>query len=52
MNFFEVLFWMGMLCLFPVVIVVIRDRQSATQILHGMSSATSSSREQVTMPAA
>jgi hypothetical protein len=25
MNFFEILFWMGMLCLFPVLIVVVRD---------------------------
>jgi hypothetical protein len=52
MNFFDVLFGMGMLCLLPVIIVVIRDRQSATPILHGMSSAKSSSREEVTMPAA
>jgi hypothetical protein len=29
MNFFEILFWMGMLCLFPVLAVVVRDAFSA-----------------------
>lgn len=51
MNFFDVPFWMGMLCLFPVVIVVIRDTMSATPRLPGMSAAKSSSHERVTMPA-
>ena len=43
MNFFDVLFWMGMLCLFPVMVVVIRDAKSATPRLPGMSAAKSRS---------
>ena len=29
MHFFEVLFWMGMLCFLPVFVVVIRDAMKA-----------------------
>ena len=50
MNFFDVLSWMGMLCLFPVIIVAIRDAMSATPGLPEMSAATSSSHERVTVP--
>jgi hypothetical protein len=31
MSFFEVLFWMGMLCLAPIVVVVIRDAIQAAR---------------------
>ena len=51
MNFFDVLFWMGMLCLFPVIIVIVRDAKSATQRLPEMSAAQTSSHERLTMPA-
>jgi hypothetical protein len=43
MNFFDVLFWMGMLCLFPVMVVVIRDAKSANPRWPGMSAAKSRS---------
>ena len=50
MNFFDVLFWMGMLCLVPVIIVVVRDAMSVTPRLPEMYAAKSSSREGVMMP--
>ncbi len=50
MNFFDVLFWMGMLCLFPVIFVVIRDATSASRRFPGMSAPRSPSREGVVMP--
>jgi hypothetical protein len=33
MNFFEILFWMGMLCFLPILIIVIRDAYRATRPL-------------------
>jgi hypothetical protein len=36
MNFFDVLFWMGMLCLLPIVIAILRDARSATPLSHRM----------------
>lgn len=50
MNFFDVLFWMGMLCLFPVIFVVIRDATSTTRRSSGMSAPRSPSREGGAMP--
>ncbi|MFZ2652505.1 MAG: hypothetical protein WA210_20580 [Burkholderiaceae bacterium] len=32
MNFFDVLFWMGALCLVPIVIAIIRDALSEAPV--------------------
>jgi hypothetical protein len=50
MNFFDVLFWMGMLCLIPVIFVVVRDATSTSRRSSGMSAPGSPSREGGAMP--
>jgi len=47
MNFFDVLFWMGMLCFFPVIVVIIRDAIKATRLLPEISAMESTSQREV-----